>query len=92
MIARIFRDAFRYRGDRCANMSPEAKDLVFKMLELDPKKRLSARDVLEHPFIKENQRKREIEENVIFLSGAKQGVWVFTCRLFAVLNRIPRSS
>mmetsp|Transcript_21863 Transcript_21863/g.18151 ORF Transcript_21863/g.18151 Transcript_21863/m.18151 type:complete len:91 (+) Transcript_21863:196-468(+) len=52
-----------YRGDRCASMSSEAKDLVFKMLEIDPRKRLSARKVLEHPFIKENRKKRESEQD-----------------------------
>ncbi|KAF4729946.1 hypothetical protein FOZ63_029745, partial [Perkinsus olseni] len=54
-----------YRGDRCANMSSEAKDLVFKMLELDPKKRPSAKEVLEHPFIQKNKLRREMEENTV---------------------------
>jgi len=34
------------------NISAEAKDLVTKLLELDPKKRLTAVQVAEHPWIK----------------------------------------
>ncbi|KAK8504833.1 hypothetical protein V6N13_056164 [Hibiscus sabdariffa] len=36
------------------SISPQAKDLVKKMLTLDPKKRLTAQEVLNHPWIKED--------------------------------------
>lgn len=36
------------------NLTQEAKDLVKKMLEKDPKNRLSAAKALEHPWFKMN--------------------------------------
>lgn len=32
-------------------LSPESRDLIDRMLELDPRKRLSAKEVLKHPWI-----------------------------------------
>ncbi|RHN57561.1 putative protein kinase CAMK-CDPK family [Medicago truncatula] len=36
------------------SISPSAKDLVRKMLNSDPKQRISAYEVLNHPWIKED--------------------------------------
>jgi calcium-dependent protein kinase len=43
-----------FSGDPWPSISPAAKDLVRKMLNSDPKQRLSAFDVLNHPWIKED--------------------------------------
>jgi len=34
-----------------ANVSPEAKDLIVRLLKVDPKQRLSARAALYHPWL-----------------------------------------
>ena len=36
-------------------ISSECKDLILKMLEKDPKKRISIDDILQHPWVKNNQ-------------------------------------
>lgn len=38
-------------GDEWAQVSEEAKDLVHKLLTIDPLNRISASQALEHPFI-----------------------------------------
>ncbi|CAD6229410.1 unnamed protein product [Miscanthus lutarioriparius] len=43
-----------FTSDPWPRISPSAKDLVRKMLTSDPKKRISAYDVLNHPWIKED--------------------------------------
>lgn len=37
--------------DECAEISPVAKDLISKLLEVDPRQRLSAKDALAHPWL-----------------------------------------
>jgi calcium-dependent protein kinase len=37
-------------------LSPEAKDLVMKMMTTDPKKRLTVKEALKHPWIQERER------------------------------------
>jgi len=34
-------------------LSTQCKDLIHKMIEIDPSKRISARDAMNHPWIKE---------------------------------------
>lgn len=36
----------------CAHISPEGRDLLSKLLEIEPKKRISANDACQHPWIK----------------------------------------
>ncbi|XP_064966166.1 calcium-dependent protein kinase 2-like isoform X2 [Musa acuminata AAA Group] len=43
-----------FTSDPWPNISPGAKDLVRKMLNLDPRQRLTAFEVLNHPWIKED--------------------------------------
>ena len=47
-------------GSEWSMISAEAKEIVNKMLVLDPKKRFSAKEVMEHPWFKNN---REFNEN-----------------------------
>ncbi|KAK1372829.1 Calcium-dependent protein kinase 17 [Heracleum sosnowskyi] len=50
----ILRGHVDFSCDPWPSISPQAKDLVKKMLTLDPKQRLTAVQVLSHPWIKED--------------------------------------
>ena len=40
-----------HRYDECSEISPLAKDLISKLLVVDPRQRLSAKDALAHPWL-----------------------------------------
>lgn len=46
------------------DISAEAKDLVKRMLEYDPAKRISAKDALQHKWIKENAKEEKVERTL----------------------------
>ncbi|KAJ3669185.1 hypothetical protein LUZ60_011135 [Juncus effusus] len=50
----ILRGHVDFASDPWPNISPAAKDLVKKMLNIDPQQRLTAFQVLNHPWIKED--------------------------------------
>ncbi|CAL9078323.1 unnamed protein product [Musa textilis] len=50
----ILQGQIDFTSDPWPNISPGAKDLVRKMLKLDPRQRLTAFEVLNHPWIKED--------------------------------------
>ncbi|KAL8170878.1 hypothetical protein V2J09_022682 [Rumex salicifolius] len=50
----ILRGQIDFQSDPWPSISPQAKDLVRKMLKTDPKQRITAYDVLNHPWIKED--------------------------------------
>ncbi|OIW02809.1 hypothetical protein TanjilG_29585 [Lupinus angustifolius] len=50
----ILRGHVDFTSDPWPSISPQAKDLVRKMLNTDPKQRLTAYEVLNHPWIKED--------------------------------------
>ncbi|OIW04179.1 hypothetical protein TanjilG_00739 [Lupinus angustifolius] len=50
----ILRGHIDFTSDPWPSISPQAKDLVRKMLNMDPKQRLTAYQVLNHPWIKED--------------------------------------
>ncbi|KAA8550014.1 hypothetical protein F0562_001698 [Nyssa sinensis] len=50
----ILRGHIDFTSDPWPSISPQAKDLVRKMLNSDPKQRLTAFQVLDHPWIKED--------------------------------------
>ncbi|KAF5775174.1 putative protein kinase CAMK-CDPK family [Helianthus annuus] len=50
----ILRGYVDFTSDPWPTISPQAKDLVRKMLNSDPKQRLTAQEVLCHPWIKED--------------------------------------
>ena len=52
LVPSICRGHFDFTAPVWRGISREAKDLVFKLLQYDPHARLSARQVLEHPWIK----------------------------------------
>ncbi|XP_058767032.1 calcium-dependent protein kinase 2-like [Vicia villosa] len=50
----ILRGHIDFQSDPWPTISPAAKDLVRKMLNSDPKQRLTAQEVLDHPWTKED--------------------------------------
>ncbi|KAI5409776.1 Calcium-dependent protein kinase 17 [Lathyrus oleraceus] len=50
----ILRGHIDFTSDPWPSISPAAKDLVRKMLNSDPKQRLTAQEVLDHPWTKED--------------------------------------
>lgn len=52
MFAKIKKGVYSFHDEYWAEISPEAKDLIAKMLTVDPKKRLTAEQALEHPYLK----------------------------------------
>ena len=54
IFSKIKRGAWNFHGRQWKNVSVNAKDLVTKMLNQDHKKRITAEEVLQHPFITMN--------------------------------------
>lgn len=52
--------AFKWVGPDWDEISAEAKDLIKLMLEKDPKKRISAKDALQHPWIQGKAPKKPL--------------------------------
>ena len=53
-------------------LSSHAKDLIFKLLEYDPKKRLNAEEAIEHPWFKTAEFKKKDKVNTIAPELAKE--------------------
>ena len=53
-------------------LSPHAKDLITKLLQYDPKKRLSAEQAIEHPWFKTAEFKKKDKVNAIAPELAKE--------------------
>ena len=53
-------------------LSAHAKDLIFKLLQYDPKKRLSAEEAIEHPWFKTAEFKKKDKVNTIPPELAKE--------------------
>lgn len=52
MFAKIKKGVYSFHDEYWAEVSPEAKDLIAKMLTVEPKNRLTADQALEHPYLK----------------------------------------
>ena len=50
--------------ERFMRASPQAKDLMMKMLESDPKKRITVKEAMEHPFIKDPIALEDYKQNL----------------------------
>ncbi|KAG6679115.1 hypothetical protein I3842_14G114700 [Carya illinoinensis] len=68
----ILRGHIDFTSDPWPSISPAAKDLVRKMLNLDPKQRLTAFQVLNHPWIKEDGEAPDTPLDNAVLSRLKQ--------------------
>jgi serine/threonine protein kinase len=56
-IAKTLQGDFQRFGSEWDKVSEPAKDLLYRMLEVDPNKRISTADILNHPFILDNYSK-----------------------------------
>ncbi|CAM9405389.1 unnamed protein product [Ectocarpus sp. 6 AP-2014] len=52
LFAKIKKGVYSFHDEYWSDISPEAKDLIAKMLTVDPNKRLTADQALEHPYLK----------------------------------------
>ncbi|KAL3718556.1 hypothetical protein ACJRO7_003650 [Eucalyptus globulus] len=68
----ILRGQLDFTSDPWPSISPVAKDLVRKMLNSDPKQRLTAFQVLSHPWIKEDGEAPDTPLDNAVLSRLKQ--------------------
>ncbi|KAI3994004.1 hypothetical protein MKX01_003017 [Papaver californicum] len=68
----ILRGHIDFTSDPWPSISPMAKDLVRKMLNSDPKQRLTAFQVLDHPWIKEDGEAPDTPLDNAVLSRLKQ--------------------
>ncbi|KAM1206274.1 hypothetical protein FF1_006943 [Malus domestica] len=68
----ISRGHLNFSSDPWPSISTQAKDLVRKMLNSDPKQRLTAFQVLNHPWIKEDGEAPDIPLDNAVLSRLKQ--------------------
>ncbi|KAJ4840037.1 Calcium-dependent protein kinase 17 [Turnera subulata] len=68
----ILRGHVDFTSDPWPQISPQAKDLVRKMLNSDPKQRLTAAQVLSHPWIKEDGEAPDTPLDNAVLSRLKQ--------------------
>ncbi|XP_031268303.1 calcium-dependent protein kinase 17-like [Pistacia vera] len=68
----ILRGHIDFSSDPWPSISPQAKDLVRKMLTTDPKQRLTAIQVLGHPWIKEDGEAPDVPLDNAVLSRLKQ--------------------
>lgn len=68
----ILRGHIDFTSDPWPSISPQAKDLVRKMLNSDPKQRLTAIQVLSHPWIKEGGEAPDTPLDNAVMSRLKQ--------------------
>ncbi|CAA6671935.1 unnamed protein product [Spirodela intermedia] len=77
----IMRGYIDFETDPWPSISNSAKDLVRKMLTRDPKKRITASQVLEHPWIRENGDASEKPIDCVVLSRMQQ---------FTAMNKLKK--
>ncbi|KAK9131349.1 hypothetical protein Sjap_011836 [Stephania japonica] len=68
----ILRGHIDFTSDPWPSISPGAKDLVRKMLHIDPKQRLTTFQVLNHPWIKEDGEAPDTPFDNVVLNRLKE--------------------
>ncbi|XP_020631890.1 calcium/calmodulin-dependent protein kinase type IV-like [Orbicella faveolata] len=66
MFQRILRCDYEFVSPWWDEVSENAKDLVSKLIVLDPKKRLTAKQALDHPFVQGKGAKRDKKDKKFF--------------------------
>jgi len=67
----ILKDDVKFRGSAWEGVSDEAKDLITKLLTKNPADRMSAKEALQHPWIRPEgtpglgRRKRKIQDKIV---------------------------
>ncbi|KAK1311737.1 Calcium-dependent protein kinase 13 [Acorus calamus] len=79
----ILRGLIDFKRDPWPNISENAKDLVRRMLEPDPKLRLTAKQVLEHPWLQNAKKAPNVPLGDVVKSRLKQ---------FSMMNRFKRKA
>ncbi|KAL0725815.1 hypothetical protein Bca4012_040414 [Brassica carinata] len=79
----ILRGIIDFKREPWPNISETAKNLVRQMLEPDPKRRLTAKQVLEHPWIQNAKKAPNVPLGDVVKSRLKQ---------FSVMNRFKRKA
>ncbi|KAI3833720.1 hypothetical protein MKX03_004055 [Papaver bracteatum] len=79
----IIRGVIDFKRDPWPNVSESAKDLVSKMLQADPKLRLTAKQVLEHSWLQHAKKAPNVSLGDVVKSRLKQ---------FSVMNRFKRKA
>lgn len=79
----ILRGLIDFKRDPWPNVSESAKSLVRQMLEPDPKVRLTAKQVLEHPWIQNAKKAPNVSLGDVVKTRLKQ---------FSVMNRFKRKA
>ncbi|KAK4755408.1 hypothetical protein SAY87_009165 [Trapa incisa] len=77
----IIRSVVDFKRDPWPKVSDNAKDLVKKMLEPDPTKRLSAQEVLEHPWVQNAKKAPNVSLGETVRARLKQ---------FSVMNKLKK--
>lgn len=52
LFAKIKKGVYSFHDEYWADISLEAKDLIARMLTVEPSKRITAAQALEHPYLK----------------------------------------
>ncbi|KAH9648227.1 calcium-dependent protein kinase 32 [Citrus sinensis] len=77
----IIRSVLDFRRDPWPKVSENAKDLVRKMLDPDPKRRLTAQQVLEHPWLQNAKKAPNVSLGETVKARLKQ---------FSVMNKLKK--
>ncbi|KAM7502524.1 hypothetical protein LguiB_001428 [Lonicera macranthoides] len=79
----IIRSKVQFKRDPWPKVSDSAKDLVKKMLDPDPKRRLTAEQVLEHPWLQDSSKAPNVLLGEVVRSRLKQ---------FSMTNKLKKSA
>ena len=63
IFQKILKSDYKLNGDDWNNISNDAKDLLKKLLQKKPNKRITAQEALKHPFIVKNTLNKKNENN-----------------------------
>ncbi|KAH1073546.1 hypothetical protein J1N35_025874 [Gossypium stocksii] len=77
----IIRSVIDFKRDPWPKVSDNAKDLVRKMLNPDPKKRLTAQEMLEHPWLQHAKKAPNVPLGETVKARLKQ---------FSVMNKLKK--
>nr|GEX38198.1 calcium-dependent protein kinase 8-like [Tanacetum cinerariifolium] len=79
----IIRSVINFKRDPWPKISDNAKDLVKKMLDPDPKRRLTAQEVLEHPWLSNVKKNPNVSLGEVVKSRLKQ---------FSTMNKLKKQA
>ncbi|CAM8961699.1 hypothetical protein QQ045_004050 [Rhodiola kirilowii] len=77
----IIRSVIDFKRDPWPKVSDNAKDLVKKMLDPDPKRRLTAQEVLDHPWLQNSKKAPDVPLGETVKARLKQ---------FSVMNKLKK--